>query len=115
MESEYDERDIDESEDTADDEEVGPLVGTTSEQESGVGGLGDHPAPAVMRDPETGAIRQHGEPVNTAGNQVPIGDSSDEESGDGLNDDAREALTREQEPDQQDTDRVDIGTPTEDA
>jgi hypothetical protein len=73
----------------------------------------DHPAPAVMRDPETGALRQHGEAVNTAGNSAPEGDSSDESSGDGLTPEAREELGGLHEPDQRSTERPDIGTPDE--
>jgi hypothetical protein len=89
----------------------GLLVGTSSEQAPGVGGVGDHPAPAAMRDPETGFIRQHGEPVNTAGNQSPQGDATDEGSGDDfLSPEARANLTKQHEPDQADTERPDIGT-----
>jgi hypothetical protein len=58
----------------------GVLAGTSSERAAGVGGGGEHPAPAIMRDPETGALRQHGEAPSSATDSVPVGDSSDEES-----------------------------------
>jgi hypothetical protein len=93
------------------DEEFSPLVGTSSELAPGVGGVGDHPAPAVMRDPATGFMRQHGEGPLTAGDQSPIGDTVDRMAGDGLDPEAREKLHAEHEPDQIDIDRSDIGTP----
>lgn len=93
--------------------EPGVLAGTGSELAPGVGGTGDHPAPAVMVDPATGFMRQHGESlINTAGNQAPIGDLSDTTSADNaLDPEARERLDAVTEPDQAETNRPDLGTP----
>lgn len=91
---------------------LGVLAGTSSEAEPGVGGTGDHPAPAVMVDPATGNLRQHGEPVDTAGDQSPRGDSTDRPSGDVVTDpEARARLNAGYEPEQVHTERQDIGTP----
>lgn len=91
--------------------EEGILVGTESERAPGVG-LADHPAPAAVRDPETGHVRVAGEaPANTsAGTQVPVGDSSDEQAGDVEDAEARERLNAVTEPEPIETDRPDLGT-----
>lgn len=93
-----------ESDEEASDDDL--LVGTGTERAPGTGGGGEHPAPAVMRDPNTGFMRQHGEALNTAGDQAPIGDSSDAS-------DAEREPQGVVEPEQVDTDRLDIGTPVE--
>lgn len=92
-------------------EESGPLAGTSSELEPGVGGTGDHPAPAAMRD-ESGDLHVAGEaPAGTAeSNESPAGDSTDLQSGDVVDPEAREKLNAETEPEQVETDRPDIGT-----
>lgn len=85
------------------------IVGTSSEQEPGVGGAADHPAPALMIG-EDGFMRQHGEASWTAGDQTPTDDQTDKPAGDGLSDEARAALHAHSEPVQLHTDRPDIGT-----
>lgn len=88
------------------------LTGTSSELEHGVGGTGDHPAPAVMLDGQ-GALHSAGEPPagNVASGQAPAGDSFDLQSGD-LSPEAKEALANApHEHPQIQTDRPDIGTP----
>lgn len=95
-------------------EEVGTpgvLVGTTAEQEPGVGGIGDHPAPAAMVDPETGEVRVAGQPPHAASGVAPEGDAFDEQAGGDVTDEeAKEKLEAVQEPDQIETERPDIGT-----
>lgn len=102
----------DESPDSAPDPSGGLLTGTASELQPGVGGLGDHPAPAVVKN-EDGTLHVAGEPPagTSAGTQVPEGDSADLQSGDDVTDpEAREALNEVKEPDQIETERPDIGT-----
>lgn len=89
----------------------GLLAGTASERQPGVGGTGDHPAPAAMRDPETGRLRVAGEPETGAGTAVPVGDSTDLQAGDVTDESARERLNAVTEPEQQETERPDLGTP----
>lgn len=89
------------------------LAGTSSELEPGVGGTGDHPAPAAMLDPSTGQLHQAGEPPSggVAVGQAPAGDSTDLQSGD-LSPEAQAALDNApHEPEQVEIDRPDIGTP----
>lgn len=95
-----------ESDEDASDDDL--LVGTGTERAPGVGGGGEHPAPAVVRDPETGFVRQHGEALNTAGDQAPYGDASDESDAS-----AEREPQGVVEPDPVETDRIDIGTPEE--
>lgn len=91
--------------------EEGPLVGTTTEQQPGVGGSGDHPAPAVMRD-ESGAVHSAGAGPSTAAETAPEGDSADAtDESHALSPEAAEELNQVHEPDQVETDRPDIGTP----
>jgi hypothetical protein len=96
-----------ESDEEASDDDL--LVGTGTERAPGTGGGGEHPAPAVVRDPNTGFMRQHGEALNTAGDQAPIGDDSDASVAADSEGDAFGVT----EPEQVHTDRVDIGTPVE--
>lgn len=86
--------------------ESGLLVGTASEQAPGVGGVGDHPAPAAMVDPESGRVRVAGEPPHAASGVAPGEEEADAET----DEEAREKLNAVQEPDQIETDRPDIGT-----
>lgn len=89
----------------------GLLAGTASEQAPGVGGLGDHPAPAAIVG-EDGQLHVAGEPPagTIASGQAPVGDAADEQSGDVTDEEARERLNAVQEPEQIETDRPDIGT-----
>lgn len=93
-------------------ETEGPLAGTTAEQEPGVGGTGDHPAPAVMRDPETGALHSAGEaPAGTAeSGQPPASDTADLQAGDVTDEEARERLNAVIEPEPHPIERPDLGT-----
>lgn len=94
-------------------EEPGILTGTGSELQPGVGGSGDHPAPAVVVDPADGTQHVAGEPPagTVAGGQAPQGDSSDLQSGGDVTDpEALERLNAVHEPEQIETDRPDIGT-----
>jgi hypothetical protein len=90
----------------------GPLIGTDSERQPGTGAAGTHPAPAAMLT-EDGVLRQHGEGPSSPGNQVPAGDSSDEQSGSDVSPEAAAKLGAvvDSAEDQQETDRPDIGTP----
>jgi hypothetical protein len=96
-----------ESDEEASDDEL--LVGTGTERAPGTGGGGEHPAPAVMRDPNTGYLRQHGEALNTAGDQAPLGDDADATVAEDSEGEPQGVV----EPEQVDTDRIDIGTPVE--
>jgi hypothetical protein len=88
----------------------GVLTGTATEQAPGVGGLGDHPAPAAMVD-ETGNVRVAGQPPHAAAGVAPEGDTTDEQAGGDVTDEeAAEKLTAVQEPEQVETERPDIGT-----
>lgn len=92
--------------------EAGLLAGTTAEVAPGVGGTGDHPAPAAVLN-EDGSLHVAGEPPvgNIAPSQAPAGDSTDLPSGDVVTDPAaREKLNAETEPEPIETDRPDIGT-----
>jgi hypothetical protein len=88
----------------------GVLVGTTTEEAPGVGGIGDHPAPAAMVDPETGRVRVAGEPPHAAASVAPAEDADVQAGGDVTDDEARERLNAVQEPEQVETERPDIGT-----
>jgi hypothetical protein len=90
--------------------EDGVLIGTGSELAPGVGGTGDHPTPAVMRDPETGAIRVAGQPSNGAIGASPEGDDFDAQSGDVTDPAARARLNAVSEPEAYAIKRPDIGT-----
>lgn len=92
---------------------VSLLVGTSTELEHGTGGLGDHPAPAVMVDSD-GSLHVAGEAPagNVAGSSTPVGDTSELQSGD-LSPEAKARYDVVAEPVQVATDRPDIGTPTE--
>lgn len=70
----------------------GLLAGTGEELAPGVGGAGEHPAPAAMRDPETGELRVAGQPpAGTAAlSEAPAGDTSDVRSGDDVDPEVRE-------------------------
>lgn len=93
--------------------EEGPLVGTESEQAPGVGDA-THPAPAAMRDPETGEVRVAGSPPGAASGTAPAGDSPDLQSGEDVTDpEARERLNAVHELEGEDTNRPDLGTPDE--
>lgn len=94
-------------------DEQGPLVGTASEQAPGVGGTGDHPAPAAMVDPETGNVRVAGSPPDVASGVAPASDTTDLQSGDVTDAEAREKLNAETELEDVPTDRPDLGTPDE--
>ncbi len=93
-------------------DERGTLPGTASEQAPGVGGTGDHPAPASMVD-ENGVLHVAGEPPNAAAGQSPVGDSTDVQSGTDVDPEALAKLDAVTEPVQAETDRPDIGTPTQ--
>lgn len=93
-------------------DESGLLVGTTSEQAPGVGDA-SHPAPAAMRDPQTGEVRVAGSPPSAASGTVPASDSPDEQAGDVTDPQAREQLSAVHELENEPTDRPDIGTPDE--
>lgn len=86
---------------------------TTKEAEAqvGTGSAGTHPAPAIMPG-EDGVLRQHGEGPTSAGDSAPEGDSSDRSDVD-VDQEAQAKLNAEHEPDQVETDRPDLGTPTE--
>lgn len=102
------------SESSSETETTGLLAGTGSETQPGVGGTGDHPAPAAVVDPETGELHSAGQPPagNVASEQSPTGDLSDAtDESHALSDKARAALNEVHEPDQVETDRPDIGTP----
>lgn len=92
-------------------EEGGVLSGTASEQAPGVGGTGDHPAPAAMINPEDGSLHVAGEPPNgsIAGSVAPAGES-DLSDRDVSDPEALEKLNAVQEPEQVETERPDIGT-----
>jgi hypothetical protein len=91
----------------------GSLAGTDSERDPGTGAGGTHPAPAAMLT-EDGVLRQHGEGPNSPGNQVPVGDSSDEHAGGDVSPEAAAKLGAvvDSAESQQETDRPDLGTPT---
>lgn len=95
----------------AESEDPGLLAGTSSEQQPGVGGTGDHPAPASVVG-EDGELHVAGEPPagTSAGTQTPAGDTTDLQSGDVTDPEAREKLNAETEPEPIETDRPDIGT-----
>lgn len=81
------------------------------DEPAGVGGTGDHPAPAAMRD-ETGKLRVAGESPNVsfAGTEAGADLGEDIASG-ALDPEAREKLNAETEPEQVEVQRPDIGTP----
>lgn len=90
------------------------LAGTGTEVEHGVGGGGEHPAPAAVVG-DDGQLHQAGEPPagTVASGQAPAGDPFDLQSGD-LSPEAQAALdAAPNEPEQAETDRPDLGTPTE--
>lgn len=89
----------------------GVLIGTTTEQAPGVGGIGDHPAPAAMVDPESGQVRVAGQPPHAASSVAPEGGEVDVQAGGDVTDEeARGRLNAVQEPEQVETERPDIGT-----
>ena len=91
-------------------EESGVLVGTTTEQAPGVGGIGDHPAPAAMVDPESGELRVAGQaPADTAALSAPP-DQEVEQPSDEEIEENRERLNAVTEPDPVQIERPDIGT-----
>ena len=92
-----------------DETKQGPLAGTESERAPGVGGLGDHPAPAAMLD-EDGVMRQHGETPSTAAQQAPVGDGFEEQVGDVTDPEAQEKLDAVVEPEPYEIKRPDLGT-----
>jgi hypothetical protein len=98
----------------ADDEEGEgvQLAGTASEQAPGVGGTGDHPAPAAVIRPEDGQLHVAGEPPagTVAGTAVPAGDAPDLQAGEVTDPEARERLNATKEPEQIETERPDLGT-----
>lgn len=93
-------------------EDEGVLVGTGTERAPGVGGLGDHPAPAAMRDPVRGGIHVAGEPPagTIAGSSAPADSEDVQAGGDVTDEDARERLNAVTEPEPYETERPDIGT-----
>lgn len=96
----------------AESEDPGLLAGTSSEQQPGVGGTGDHPAPAAMRD-ESGALHSAGRPPSgtVESEESPTGDATDlTDAGHAQSPEAREELDSVHEPDQVETDRPDLGT-----
>jgi hypothetical protein len=88
------------------------LAGTGTELEPGVGGSGTHPAPAVVRT-DDGVLHQAGEPPagTNAPMEAPVGDFGDRQSGDLSPEAEAELDAAPHEPEQVETDRVDIGTP----
>lgn len=91
------------------DDEPGILTGTGAEQAPGVGGAGEHPAPAVVRGPD-GSLHVAGEPpAGTVASGLAGSELRDTPSG-AADEEAREALNAEHEPDQIETDRPDLGT-----
>lgn len=90
-------------------DEPGILTGTAEELAPGVGGAGEHPAPAAVRNPD-GSLHVAGEPP--VGNVASgLAGSELEETPSGATDEgAREALNAEQEPEQIETERPDLGT-----
>jgi hypothetical protein len=90
------------------------LPGTGSEQQPGVGGTGDHPAPASIVG-EDGQLHQAGEPVGVASSNAPEGDSTDLQSGDLSPEAEAERDRADPEPDQVEIDRPDLGTPSPEA
>lgn len=103
----------DQADESSSESTPGPLAGTSSELEPGIGGSADHPAPAVMRD-ESGALHSAGQsPAGTdAAEESPAGDTSDvQDAGHALDPEVREELDAVHEPDQAETARPDLGTP----
>jgi hypothetical protein len=91
------------------DESPDLVAGTETETAPGVGGLGDHPAPAAMRDAD-GELRVHGETESTAGWTSPAGDGFDLQVGEVTDESARERLDALAEPEPFAIERPDIGT-----
>lgn len=94
------------------DEREGILAGTGSELAPGVGGDGDHPAPAAVLG-DDGQLHVAGEPPagTIAPSQAPVGDEPDVGSGDIVSDEeARERLNAVTEPEPYETERPDLGT-----
>lgn len=101
---------MDEQRDRSEGEDEGILTGTASEQAPGVGGLGDHPAPAAVRDPD-GSIHVAGEPpAGTIAGSVAPDDLGETAGGDVTDPEAQERLNAVVDHAAHPTDRPDIGT-----